>query len=322
MTEPGRPPRWRALEVGPGGLPADQVRPIGRGSGPDQPAVRQPSNEGQETVVEPRGTPTPPGAGWPDPRVGYAARMPPHPPPSIGERHPAQPAFGWPGAGQPSADAGGRAGQRPAATPPLQPAPGRPQDEQHRPPPRAALGSFDDELPRPSRRAGLAGLAGLVVVVAIAVVTGLALWSNTARPLGGSGELAAGDCLSSSGGPSVIPVDCGSADVEFQVVARYEDTTNSSRCAVVSSDVVLVTRDSAVLCLNYVADVGDCLYVGSSGSEVGKAACSMARSGSTAGRYRVLAVLRNTINDSDCPRGTVHTLVHPTSAEVLCLGRP
>ncbi|HYN71588.1 MAG TPA: hypothetical protein VES60_03725 [Nakamurella sp.] len=319
MTEPGPPPRWRAMEIGPGGLPADQVRPIGRGSGPDQRAVRQPSNEGKETVVEPRGTPTPPAAGWPDPRVEHAVRMPPHPPPSIGERHPAQPAFGWPGAGQPSADAGGRAGQRPAAMPSLQPAPGRPHDEQHRPPPRAALGSFDDVLPRPSRRAGL---VVLVVVVAIAVVTGLALWSNTARPLGGSGELAAGDCLSSSGGPSVIPVDCGSADVEFQVVARYEDTTNSSRCAAVSSDVVLVARDSAVLCLNYVADVGDCLYAGSSGGQVGKAACRTASGGTASGLYRVLAVLPDTINDTDCPQGTVHTLVHPTSAEVLCLGRP
>ncbi len=162
----------------------------------------------------------------------------------------------------------------------------------------------------------------LVVVLALAVVTGLALWSNSARPLGGSDDLASGDCLSSRGGLSVIPVDCASAEVEFQVVARYEDTTNSSRCAAVSSDVVLVTRDSAVLCLNYVADVGDCLYAGSSGGPVGKAACRTAGNGSTTGLYRVLAVLRDTINDQNCPQGTVHTLVHPTSPEVLCLGRP
>ena len=191
--------------------------------------------------------------------------------------------------------------------------------EQSPAPPRAALGSFDDVPRRLSRRAGLVVFA---VVVAVAVVTGLALWSNSARPLGGSGELAAGDCLSSRGGLSVIPVDCGSGDVEFGVVARYEDTTNSSRCAAVSSDVVLVTRDSAVLCLNYVATVGDCLYAGSSGSQVGKAACRTASGGSTSGLYRVLAVLQNTVNDRDCPRGTVHTLVHPTSREVLCLGRP
>jgi hypothetical protein len=90
----------------------------------------------------------------------------------------------------------------------------------------------------------------------------------------------------------------------------------------VSSDVVLVTRDSAVLCLNYVAAVGDCLYAGSSGSQVGKVTCRIASGGSTSGLYRVLAVLRNTVNDRNCPQGTVHTLVHPTSPEVLCLGRP
>ena len=240
MTEPGPPPRWRALEIGPGGLPADEVRPIGRGPAPDQ----------------------------------------------------------------------GAAGPR--ATSPA-------ADETHAAPVRAALGSFDDEPRRPS---GRARLGWLMVAVAVAVVVGLALWSNSARPLGGSGELGTGDCLSSRGGLSVIPVDCGSTDVEFQVVARYEDTTNSSRCVAVSSDVVLVTRDSAVLCLNYVADVGDCLYAGSSGGEVGKAACGTAGSGSAAGLYRVLAVLRDTIDDRDCPRGTVHSLVHPTSAEVLCLGRP
>jgi len=280
MTEPGPPPRWRALEIGPGGLPADQVRPIGRGQGPDQPVVRQPP---------------PPGPS-------------PHPHP-----HPrGVTTFG-------PFQAGRRAESGHSTASSDQPASGWPTEEQRPPSPRAALGSFDDAPRRPSRRAGLVVLA---VVVAVAVVTGLALWSNSARPLGGSGELAAGDCLSSRGGLSVIPVDCGSGDVEFRVVARYEDTTNSSRCAAVSSDVVLVTRDSAVLCLNYVAAVGDCLYAGSSGSQVGKAACRTASGGSTSGLYRVLAVLPNTVNDSDCPQGTVHTLVHPTSPEVLCLGRP
>ncbi len=161
-----------------------------------------------------------------------------------------------------------------------------------------------------------------MIAVAIAVVVGLALWSNSVRPFGGSGALDAGDCLTSGGGLSVIPVDCASPDVEFQVVARYEDSTNSSRCAAVSSDVVLVTRDSAVLCLNYVADVGDCLYAGSSGNQVGKAACGTPAGGSASGLYRVLAVLRDTVDDRDCPDGTVHTLVHRTSVEVLCLGRP
>lgn len=268
MTEPGPPPRWRALEIGPGGLPADQVRPIGRGHGTEpQPPTSLPAPPPHQRRVTTFG---PSQAGrWAE--SGHSTASP----------------------RQPSLQA-----------------------QQF---PRAALGSFDDPPRRPSRRAGLVVLA---VVVAVAVVTGLALWSNSARPLGGSGELAAGDCLRSRGGLSVIPIDCGSGDVEFRVVARYEDTTNSSRCAVVSSDVVLVTRDSAVLCLNYVAAVGDCLYAGSSGSQVGKAACRTASGGSTSGLYRVLAVLPNTVNDSDCPQGTVRTLVHPTSPEVLCLGRP
>ena len=273
MTEPGPAPRWRALEIGPGGLPADQVRPIGRGRGPEQPVVHPP---------------------------------PPRPPPHPDQRRVTT--FG-------PFRAGRGIGSGHSTAPPRDDWPG----EQFPSPPRAALGSFDDVPRRPSRRAGLVVLAA---VVAVAVVTGLALWSNSARPLGGSADLAAGDCLNSRGGLSVVPVDCGSADVDFQVVARYEDTSNSSRCAAVSSDVVLVTRDSAVLCLNYVAAVGDCLYAGSSGSQVGKVTCRIASGGSTSGLYRVLAVLRNTVNDRNCPQGTVHTLVHPTSPEVLCLGRP
>lgn len=182
------------------------------------------------------------------------------------------------------------------------------------------LGSFDDEPRRPSRRVSLGALA---LAVAVAIVVALAMWSPSIPPFGGSAELQAGECLSPGGGLSVIRIDCSSPDVEFRVVARFGDSTNPSGCASLSSDVVLVTRDSAVLCLNYVAVVGDCLYAGSGRRAVGKAPCrTQGATGSAPGLYRVLAVLANTIDEGDCPDGTLQAFVHLTSPEVLCLGAP
>jgi hypothetical protein len=186
--------------------------------------------------------------------------------------------------------------------------------------PSAVLGSFDDEPRRPSRRVSLGALA---LAVAVGIVVALAMWSPSIPPFGGSAELQAGECLSPGGGLSVIPIDCSSPDVEFRVVARFGDSTNPAGCASLSSDVVLVTRDSAVLCLNYVAVVGDCLYAGSGGRAVGKAPCrTQGATGSAPGLYRVLAVLANTIDEGDCPDGTLQAFVHLTSPEVLCLGAP
>ena len=232
MTAPNQQPRWRALEIGPGGVPADQV-----------------------------------------------AALDPAPPPVAVARD----------------QVVGRG-------------------------PSAVFGSFDADLPRPSRRAGVGWIALAVVV---AVLVAVSLWSSNSDSVGtASTDLQQGDCLSSSGGQSVIPVACSAADAEFEITARYPDSTNTARCSTVSSDVVLVTRDDAVLCLNYRAAVGDCLYAGSA-SEVGKAACRTPGSSSTpTGLFRVLAVLPDTINAANCPSGTLESLVHISSNEVVCLGMP
>jgi hypothetical protein len=227
MTAANDPPRWRALEIGPGGVPADQVRVV-------------PAAASAPSVVGARG----------------------------------ETAVREPGAGTG---------------------------------PSAVFGSFDVEAPRPSRRAGFGGVA---------------LWSSNSDSTSSSGDLQPGDCLSSAGGQSVIPIDCSAADAEFEVTARYPDSTNSTRCSAVSSDVVLVTKDDAVLCLNYRAAVGECLYAGSA-TEVGKTACRTPGSSSTpTGLFRVIAVLSGTLDAGNCPAGTLESLVHVASNEVVCLGLP
>jgi hypothetical protein len=230
MTAPDEQPRWRALEIGPGGLPADQV-----------------------TALDP--TPLPVAA---------------------------------------TAGTGGQG-------------------------PSAVFGSFETDERRPSRRVGFGWIA-LAVVVAILVA--VSLWASNPDQVSSSGDLQPGDCLSSAGGQSVIPIDCSAADAEFEVTARYPDSTNSARCSAVSSDVVLVTKDDAVLCLNYRASVGECLYAGSA-TEVGKAACRTPGSSSTpTGLFRVLAVLTGTLDARNCPTGTLESLVHISGNEEVCLGMP
>jgi hypothetical protein len=231
-TEPG--PRWSALRVGPGGVPADQVRPV----------------------------------GLPEPV---------QPVPSAGP---------WPPAG-------------PDTTP------------------HAVLGSF--AAGRPRRRAIIGvtclGLVALVVVAA-------ALWSSDTPGTSSATSLRAGDCLASAGGTTVIGLDCAASEAEFVIAARFERTTDDSRCYLSSSDVVLVTRDDVVLCLNYIARVGDCLYAGNTDA-VGKAPCRTSASGSTPrGLFRVIAVLADTVSSRACPAGTLETLVHRDNREVVCLGMP
>jgi hypothetical protein len=183
--------------------------------------------------------------------------------------------------------------------------------------PAAVLGAFDDGRPR--RRA----VAGLLVLALVAViVVGAALWSSGTPTTSADTDLREGDCLASSGGQTVIGLDCTAPDAEFVVAARFDGSADRDRCAVVSSDVVLVTRDDAVLCLNYLARVGDCLYAGTT-REVGKAPCRTSGSGSTPrGLFRVIAVLTDTVSARECPPGTLETLVHRESREVVCLGMP
>jgi hypothetical protein len=77
-----------------------------------------------------------------------------------------------------------------------------------------------------------------------------------------------------------------------------------------------------VLCLNYRAAVGECLYAGSA-TEVGKTACRTPGSSSTpTGLFRVIAVLSGTLDAGKCPAGTLESLVHVASNEVVCLGLP
>jgi len=254
MTPPNELPRWRALEIGPGGVPADQVR-----------------------VVRPEAA-----AGQPIPVARREADVP----------------------GQPTRDA-----RREADVPAQAVNSG----------PSAVFGSFDADERRPSRRAGFGWLALAVVV---AVLVAVSLWSSNSGQSSSSGDLQPGDCLSSAGGQSVIPIDCSAADAEFEVTARYPDSTNSARCSAVSSDVVLVTKDRAVLCLNYRAAVGECLYAGSA-TEVGKTACRTPGTSRTpTGLFRVLAVLSGTLDAGKCPTGTLDSLVHISSNEVVCLGMP
>lgn len=226
MTEPAHRTRWKALEVGPGGVPADQVHVRGPGSAP------------------PRSTNSNPG-------------------------------------------------------------------------PSAVFGSFDEERPR--RRAALGWLA---LAVVIAVIAAVALWSSNSATAGSSTDLNAGDCLRPATGGAVAVVDCSSPDAEFTVAARFDDTTDEEVCTPVASDLVLATRDPAMLCLNYLASVGDCLYAGAA-TDVGKAPCRTPGTSSTpTGLFRVIAVLVDTVDTQDCPTGTLQSLVHLADREVVCLGMP
>lgn len=227
--------RWSALRVGPGGVPVEQVRPIG-----------QPE-------------PGPPGVAWLD-----------------------------------------------------RPTPAGPHTVPH-----AVLGSFDDGKPR--RRAIIAVIGlGLVALVVVAA----SLWSSGTPGSSSTASLQRGDCLASSGGTTVIGLDCAAPEAEFVIADRFENTNDDSRCFTTASDVVLVTRENAVLCLNYLARVGDCLYAGNT-DDVGKAPCRTAASGPTpTGLFRVIAVLTDTVSTRDCPSGTLETLVHRDTREVVCLGLP
>ena len=217
MTSPDEPPRWQALPIGPGGLPAAEVRPSG------------------------------PGAPWAT----------------------AAPVFGL-----------------------------GPQPPERRPVNKTLL------------------TAG-IVVAAFAIVVALALWINNAHPLGGggAGQVAVGDCLSSSGQRISGVVSCTSSEADFSVVGRYAGSSDATDCSATPSDVVVVGTGPTVLCLDYVATIGQCLFAGEDSTNVGKVSCDS----TDTGVLRVTAILRNTIDPSACPTGTSQTLVHRYNSQVLCL---
>lgn len=184
--------------------------------------------------------------------------------------------------------------------------------------PSAVFGSFDDDRRRPSRKALL---ALLVLAIVVAAVTLSSLWADGGQPASSTADLRPADCLSSADDRSVVVVDCDSPDVEFSLAAKYDNTRNGSMCSTVSTDLVLVTKDNSVLCLNYRATVGDCLYAGDA-TRIGKAACRGPGTATPFGLYRVVAVLPNTVDVRGCPTGTITSLVHVIDREVLCLGLP
>jgi hypothetical protein len=228
MSGPAQDPRWRALEIGPGGVPAEQVRQIGPAGGP----------------------------------IPEAASVP--------------------------------AG------------------------PSAVFGSFEDERRRPSRKTLL---ALLVLAVVFAAVTLSSLWADDGQSATSAGDLRPADCLSSADDRSVVVVDCAAPDVEFILAAKYDNTRDGARCSTISTDLVLVTEDNTVLCLNYRASLGDCLYAGDA-ARIGKAPCREPGTSTPFGLYRVVAVLPNTVDVRGCPTGTITSLVHVADRQVLCLGLP
>ena len=224
MTPPDEPPRWQALSIGPGGLPADQVRPSGPGA-PDWTAI------------------------------------------------------------------GGLLGHY--LPTPSGPAP---------------------EPPTPGHRVGVRIALGLLV---LAVVVGTALWVN-ANPLRtASSKLAVGDCVSSTTQRIQNVVPCSDDAADFVLVGRY-DSDDSSECSASPSDVAVVLGGPVVLCLDYVATVGQCLLAGIQATDVGKVACDSTETGV----YKVNALLRNSIDPSGCPEDTTETLVHRYNSQVICLGTP
>lgn len=175
--------------------------------------------------------------------------------------------------------------------------------------------------PERERRRALRGPARKVAaaVAALCVLLGLALWGNSARPLGGSrsGQIGVGDCLSSTGRQISGLVACDDPSADFRVVGRYPDTADAGECSASPADLAVVQLGPTLLCLNYVAVTGDCLLLGRQSGPVGKVPCEAG----TAGQYRVSAVLKNSIDAHDCPAGTTQTLVHRFDSEVLCLSR-
>lgn len=181
-----------------------------------------------------------------------------------------------------------------------------------------ATAGESNAAPPPSR----AAVRLLVGLFAFAIVVGLGFWANSHRPLTDAGagpdaaKIAVGDCLSSTAQRIVGQVGCTSASADFAVVGISPQSSDASDCSASPSDVVVVATGPTVLCLDYVAAVGQCLFAGHQSTEVGKVDCSSA----DPGVVRVLAILRNSINPAACPPDTSQSLVHRYNSQVVCLG--
>ncbi|MET3804327.1 hypothetical protein ABIB25_001322 [Nakamurella sp. UYEF19] len=268
MSAPDEPGSWRAVEIGPGGIPAERISPRGPGAPPSASVPPQPWDA---AAGRPRDVSVPPWGPASD-RLSHSPRTPPWDPPRAGEQL-------WQQWSQP-----------------------------HEP---------DRARPWFVRPLVLRLVGGLA---AVALVIGLAVWAKANGPLSSAGNvsrIAVGDCLEASGQRITGEVPCGGGAADFSVVGRYPDTSDASNCSATPSDVAVVGSGPAVLCLDYIAVVGDCLLAGDRAAEVGKVDCSS----DLTGVYRVEAVLHNTIDPTDCPKTTRQTLVHRFNSEVLCLGQ-
>lgn len=159
----------------------------------------------------------------------------------------------------------------------------------------------------------LIGRAAAVLIAALAV--GFGLWGNVHQPLrAASVQAAVGDCLSATASRVSGRVACGPA-ADFTVVGRYAGTSDASQCTASPSDVAIVVSGPTVLCLDYLATVGQCLFAGDRATRFGKVDCSS----TLPGVLRVTAVVRNSIDPHRCPDATLQSLIHRYNSEVLCL---
>lgn len=168
----------------------------------------------------------------------------------------------------------------------------------------------------PERRRMSGALIGRVAAVLItALAVGFGLWGNAHQPLrAASAGVAVGDCLSATANRVSGRVDCGPA-ADFTVVGRYAGTSDASQCTASPSDVAVVASGPTVLCLDYLATVGQCLFAGDRATRVGRVDCAS----TLPGVLRVTAVVRNSIDPHRCPGATLQSLIHRYNSEVLCL---
>ncbi|AZI57250.1 hypothetical protein EH165_02820 [Nakamurella antarctica] len=151
-------------------------------------------------------------------------------------------------------------------------------------------------------------IASIVLVLVVAVV-----WATAAASKKVVDKIAVGECLS-DGGFSVSEVGCETVDASYRVVERIDDSSDYTRCDNAFADAVL-SAESAILCVNYVVRVGDCLQMRER-SKLGTLPCGSANASDV---YEVTAVLGNTVDSADCPAVTDQVLVHPKQFEVICL---
>jgi len=146
------------------------------------------------------------------------------------------------------------------------------------------------------------------------------VWATVSNPPYGVRTLpqtALAQCLSSLGQRIGAVVPCDGPNADFTVVGRYPNSSDASNCGATPSDVAVIISGPTVLCLDYVALVGDCIFAGAEATHVGKINCNSR----LPGVYRVAQVLQNSIDPADCPAGTTQTLVHLHNSQVICLGR-